>query len=325
MSVDENRNCGCGFNNNMSSNMENNMNVNMPETLNYSNSCQETQNTVDCCMQQEMLNQIMAYDFAINDLALYLDTHTDDEKALCLHRKYCKEYRELTGETAQGTPNIVVDEKNNNTGRNIGDIVQINGVYTSSSSTKKLTPTTKSGMITRIIPGAKNPYLLNNGNIGWVNDSCIISSGSSQAQDNNTNATPNISVGSTVTLSASATNYATGQKIPNSFKNRNYTIMQVGNGKVLLKELYSWVYTKDLVGYTTSSVNSVSNSNFVLGLYVVNTTSGLNVRSGPGTNYEIKKTYANGTRFDTYEVKGDWARTPSGWVNLKYCKLVRKY
>ena len=189
----------------------------------------------------------------------------------------------------------------------------------------ELPPTTKSGMITRIIPGAKNPYLLNNGNIGWVNDSCIISSGSSQAQDNNTNATPNISVGSTVTLSASATNYATGQKIPNSFKNRNYTIMQVGNGKVLLKELYSWVYTKDLVGYTTSSVNSVSNSNFVLGLYVVNTTSGLNVRSGPGTNYEIKKTYANGTRFDTYEVKGDWARTPSGWVNLKYCKLVRKY
>ena len=272
----------------------------------------------------------------ITDTRHTIGTHQNRSGKYCPHRTLDmglerfynmirEEYRELTGETAQGTPNIVVDEKNNNTGRNIGDIVQINGVYTSSSSTKKLTPTTKSGMITRIIPGAKNPYLLNNGNIGWVNDSCIISSGSSQAQDNNTNATPNISVGSTVTLSASATNYATGQKIPKSFKNRNYTIMQVGNGKVLLKELYSWVYTKDLVGYTTSSVNSVSNSNFVLGLYVVNTTSGLNVRSGPGTNYEIKKTYANGTRFDTYEVKGDWARTPSGWVNLKYCKLVRKY
>lgn len=272
----------------------------------------------------------------ITDTRHTIGTHQNRSGKYCPHRTLDlglerfynmirEEYRELTGETAQGTPNIVVDEKNNNTGRNIGDIVQINGVYTSSSSTKKLTPTKKNGMITRIIPGAKNPYLLNNGNIGWVNDSCIISSGSSQAQDNNTNATPNISVGSTVTLSASATNYATGQKIPNSFKNRNYTIMQVGNGKVLLKELYSWVYTKDLVGYTTSSVNSVSNSNFVLGLYVVNTTSGLNVRSGPGTNYEIKKTYANGTRFDTYEVKGDWARTPSGWVNLKYCKLVRKY
>ena len=272
----------------------------------------------------------------ITDTRHTIGTHQNRSGKYCPHRTLDmglerfynmirEEYRELTGETAQGTPNIVVDEKNNNTGRNIGDIVQINGVYTSSSSTKKLTPITKSGMITRIIPGAKNPYLLNNGNIGWVNDNCIISSGSSQAQDNKTNATPNISVGSTVTLSASATNYATGQKIPNSFKNRNYTIMQVGNGKILLKELYSWVYTKDLVGYTTSSVNSVSNSNFVLGLYVVNTTSGLNVRSGPGTNYEIKKAYANGTRFDTYEVKGDWARTPSGWVNLKYCKLVRKY
>lgn len=272
----------------------------------------------------------------ITDTRHTIGTHQNRSGKYCPHRTLDmglerfynmirEEYRELTGETAQGTTNIVVDEKNNNTGRNIGDIVQINGVYTSSSSTKKLTPTTKSGMITRIIPGAKNPYLLNNGNIGWVNNSCIISSGSSQAQDNNTNATPNISVGSTVTLSASATNYATGQKIPNSFKNRNYTIMQVENGKVLLKELYSWVYIKDLVGYTISIVNDVNNSNFVLGLYVVNTTSGLNVRSGPGTNYGIKKTYTNGTRFDTYEIKGDWARTPSGWANLKYCKLVRKY
>lgn len=33
---------------------------------------------------------------AITELGLYLDTHVDDQKALCLHRKYCKEYRELT-------------------------------------------------------------------------------------------------------------------------------------------------------------------------------------------------------------------------------------
>ena len=115
-------------------------------------------------------------------------------------------------------------------------------------------------MITRIIPGARNPYLLNNGNIGWVNDSCISSSASSQAQNNNTNIAPSITVGSKVTLSANATNYATGQKIPNCYKNRNYTIMQVGNGKLLLKELYSWVYTKDLVGYESNS-NNTTNTN----------------------------------------------------------------
>ena len=33
--------------------------------------------------------------FAITELGLYLDTHVDDQKALCLHRKYCKEYKEL--------------------------------------------------------------------------------------------------------------------------------------------------------------------------------------------------------------------------------------
>ena len=183
-------------------------------------------------------------------------------------------------------------------------------------------------MITRIIPGARNPYLLNNGNIGWVNDSCIVSSANSQVQNNNTSAIPTISKGSTVILSTNATNYATGQKIPSCYKNRKYTIMEVGNGKVLLKELYSWVYTKDLIGYESTSNttnNTVNNSGFVLGLYIVNTSSGLNVRTGPGTNYTIKKAYTNGTRFDTYEIKGDWARTPSGWVNLKYCKLVRKY
>jgi spore coat protein JB len=46
--------------------------------------------------REEMLNEIKCLRFAITELALYLDTHEDDEKALCLHRKYAKELRELT-------------------------------------------------------------------------------------------------------------------------------------------------------------------------------------------------------------------------------------
>lgn len=64
---------------------------------------------------------------------------------------------------------------------------------------------------------------------------------------------------------------------------------------------------------------------YVLGKYVVNTPKGLNVRAGAGTNYAVKKIYKNGTRFDTFEIKGDWARTPSGWCNLNYCRLVKAY
>lgn len=39
--------------------------------------------------QNEMLNQIMSLNFAINDLTLYLDTHPNDSKALCMHNEYC--------------------------------------------------------------------------------------------------------------------------------------------------------------------------------------------------------------------------------------------
>lgn len=60
------------------------------------------------------------------------------------------------------------------TGRKVGDIVTINGVYTASNSTKKLKPARTTGTITKIINGALNPYLLDNGNLGWVNDSVIV-------------------------------------------------------------------------------------------------------------------------------------------------------
>ena len=83
-----------------------------------------------------------------------------------------------------------------------------------------------------------------------------------------------------------------------------------------------WVssqYLKKVSEQTTSN-----SSKYVLGLYVVNA-SALNVRSGAGTNHSIKKAYKKGTRFDTYEIKNNWARTPSGWVCLDYCNLVREY
>ncbi len=45
--------------------------------------------------RQELMQKIMEYKFAINDMALFLDTHPCDEKALKHHNKYVKEYKEL--------------------------------------------------------------------------------------------------------------------------------------------------------------------------------------------------------------------------------------
>ncbi len=115
MSVNENRNCSCNMNsddnmmnsysNNVSgtnytvmNNFYNNSNTNDSMVMHSSNcncDCDNTERTVDCDVRIEMIQNIRCLDFAINELALYLDTHPDDEKALCLHRKYCKEAKEL--------------------------------------------------------------------------------------------------------------------------------------------------------------------------------------------------------------------------------------
>lgn len=60
------------------------------------------------------------------------------------------------------------------TGYKIGDTVEINGVYISSVDENMIEPLITIGTITRIVEGARNPYLLNDGNIGWVNNACIV-------------------------------------------------------------------------------------------------------------------------------------------------------
>ena len=93
MSID-NENRSCSYLNNNSYNFSNN---NMND-----NSCGCTNNTMSdnsCACnnatRREMINQIKCLGFAVTDLALYLDTHPDDTKALCLYRKYAKELNDL--------------------------------------------------------------------------------------------------------------------------------------------------------------------------------------------------------------------------------------
>ncbi len=84
-----------------------------------------------------------------------------------------------------------------------------------------------------------------------------------------------------------------------------------------------YVSTSVYTGASTSSNKPISS--YRLGRYKV-VASGLNVRTGAGTtNTQIKRTYTKGTVFDTYEIKNNWARTPSGWVCLDYCSLMYRY
>ena len=81
---DENRNCGCNNGCGCNSNM-------MP--LSQENCSNEAEMPESCCeknqIRGEMLQEIRCLEFSITELALYLDTHPEDEKAICLHKEYC--------------------------------------------------------------------------------------------------------------------------------------------------------------------------------------------------------------------------------------------
>ena len=48
--------------------------------------------------REELLKKIMECKFAVNDLALYLDTHPNDRRALQMHNKYVEELKEAMKE-----------------------------------------------------------------------------------------------------------------------------------------------------------------------------------------------------------------------------------
>ena len=45
--------------------------------------------------KSEMTQKIREYNFSIVELGLYLDTHPEDQKALCLHKEYAKKLKDL--------------------------------------------------------------------------------------------------------------------------------------------------------------------------------------------------------------------------------------
>ena len=90
--------------------------------------------------------------------------------------------------------NAGADETTEQLQHEIGDYVEYNAIYASSTSEAALTPSAgfNSGRITRVIPWASNPYLIDDG-IGWVNDGCIVSAGDSSDGERNEESETDIS------------------------------------------------------------------------------------------------------------------------------------
>ena len=65
------------------------------------------------------------------------------------------------------------------------------------------------------------------------------------------------------------------------------------------------------------SANPTPDGTEVIGYGVVNLTT-LNVRSGPGTNYEAITTVPYGKRYPFYQEKDGWVKLEKGWVSTSY-------
>ena len=123
--------------------------------------------------------------------------------------------------------------------------------------------------------------------------------------------TSSIKIGDKVKVNPNATTYANSTKtIPSWVKNGTYTVSKVDSSKVLLKEITSYVYIKDVskVGATSSNVS------YVIRVIV----DSLNIRSGAGTNYSIVGTVKKGGVYTIVEEKNGFGRLKSGkgWISL---------
>ena len=106
-----------------------------------------------------------------------------------------------------------------------------------------------------------------------------------------------------------------------------------------------WVcldYTDYKKSNSSNNSSSSSSNKYSTGRYEVTATV-LNVRTGPGTNYDWKKYseltanaqkqvkekcgygangLVKGVQCDVSEVKNNWGKIPSGWICLDYCKKI---
>ena len=87
----------------------------------------------------------------------------------------------------------------------------------------------------------------------------------------------------------------------------------ISNGKRVKGYLCIW---------TTEGGQEPPDKEESMGKYTVTPSIGVNIRSGPGTNYGKVGAYPMGTVVDVPEARDGWGRTDKGWVSLAYLEAV---
>ena len=100
---EENRNCMCD-NENECKYIPQGINAafgyNTASSLMDDMNCCNSKNKMECMqnrnrVREKMMKEIKCLNFAVVDIAEYLDTHPNDQKALCLHREYANRLKNV--------------------------------------------------------------------------------------------------------------------------------------------------------------------------------------------------------------------------------------
>lgn len=179
---------------------------------------------------------------------------------------------------------------------------------------------------------------LSDGTTGWASSQYLsLSSGtgsSSGTDSNSTNTGSSTSVSGKLKVTASTglnvrkgpgTNYsvvssvAGGSIVDAVEKSGSWYKIKLSNGTI------GWVSGQYVTSYSGESSSSGGNSSStsVSGRLKVNTTSGLNVRKGPGTEYAVVASLSGGSVVESLEKSGSWYKVKllngtTGWVSGQY-------
>ena len=99
------------------------------------------------------------------------------------------------------------------------------------------------------------------------------------------------------------------QKIGSLVKNQKVEVLET-NGD-WIRTNYGWVHKSYVQMVSAASANNTGTVK----------ASALNIRSGPGTNYDKLGVLQYGQSVTILENKGGWYRIPSGWVSANYIKI----
>lgn len=163
-------------------------------------------------------------------------THVDPYGYLAKFGVSAKQFKK---DIEGGTATVKPSNPKNNTNTGTGDKVTVKDSAKTYATGEPIPDWVKGNKYT--VMQKKSDRVLLKEIYSWVRKSDIVEYDSAPSKP-----VSKPSIGNKVVLKNSADKYATGENIPSYVKGKTYTVMQEKSDRVLLKEIYSWVYKDDV-------------------------------------------------------------------------------